>query len=134
MRRQLPEMLHDERSADCGIPDGCRNAPRRSWMLSAAAEKKDFRGSFDKRIKRSLVAGTGALINDLALLKGNDGRDAAYAVLSSLVRGLVAVVLGDNSASVKRFGRLFKARASMRQGPHQGAQKSTKTVVSLLTV
>lgn len=22
MRRQLPEMLHDERSADCGIPDG----------------------------------------------------------------------------------------------------------------
>ena len=76
---------------------------------------------FNEAVERSLVAKTGVLVNNFALLEDDDGRDAADAQLGGDFVGFVAVVLDDLSTAVKGVGSLFEARGEHTAGTAPGS-------------
>ena len=78
---------------------------------------------FDKAIKRGLIAVAGMLTDDLAVLKGDNGRDTADTKFGGYTGGFVAVVLDNAGATVKGHGCLFKTRGEHTAGAAPGSPK-----------
>ena len=103
-------------------------------MRPCLAEKSD--DFLDEILQLGLADGPGDLVNHLAALEEDEGRDRPDTEFTRGRGVVVDIHFGDDHLALELIGKLVDDRTDGLAGtaPHQGAQKSTRQGVALPTI